>query len=63
MGRMMSTKEAAEFLGVSVQTLNVWRMTGRYNLPYVKVGRIVRYRESDLQAFVARQMKGERLDG
>jgi len=43
--------EAAKYLGVSTETLNVWRCVGRYNLPYVKVGSRVRYRKSDLDAW------------
>jgi len=35
--------------------LSVWRSTGRYNLPYMKVGRLVRYRLSDLAEFLARR--------
>ena len=52
--RLYSPEEAAEYLGVVENTLSVWRSTGRYNLPYIKVGRLVRYRLSDLQAFLAR---------
>lgn len=52
--RLLSPEEAAGYLGVVENTLSVWRSTGRYNLPYIKVGRLVRYRLSDLQAFLAR---------
>ena len=45
-------KEAAKFLDVSPGTLQVWRSTRRYPLPFVKIGRKVRYRLSDLQAFL-----------
>lgn len=39
--------------GVSVETLAAWRHTGRVKLPFVKVGgRLVRYRQSDVQAFI-----------
>ena len=36
-------------------TLAVWRSTGRYNLPFVKIGRLVKYREADLVAFIDRR--------
>ena len=45
--------KAAALLGTSVNTLANWRATKRYPLPYVKVGRLVRYRMSDLEAFIA----------
>lgn len=46
-------KQAASVLGVKVNTLAVWRSTKRYDLPYIKVGRLVRYRISDLAQFLA----------
>lgn len=49
---LLSRNEAAEYLGVKPQTLSVWATTGRYNLPYIKVGRSVRYRQSDLDEFL-----------
>lgn len=51
--RMMTREEAADYLGVRPQTLSVWATTGRYDLPFVRVGRCVRYRLSDLDAFIA----------
>lgn len=54
----ISDKQAAEVLGAKTTTLAVWRSTGRYNLPFVKVGRLVRYRVSDLAAFLARRTTG-----
>lgn len=48
----MSTDEAAAYLGVAPSTLAIWRCTKRYPLPYIKVGRLVRYRKSDLDAFL-----------
>jgi len=51
--RLLSREEAeaAQFLGVSKGTLEVWACTKRYDLPYVKVGRLVKYWLSDLHAF------------
>jgi hypothetical protein len=49
---------ASEFLGVARGTLQVWRSTKRYPLPYVKVGRLVRYRLRDLQAFLQARTVG-----
>jgi hypothetical protein len=46
-------KQAADALGVKPNTLAVWRSTGRYDLPFLKVGRLVKYRVSDLAAFLA----------
>ncbi len=44
--------ESAQYLGVKPTTLQIWRSTKRYPLPYIKVGRLVRYRQSALEAFL-----------
>lgn len=49
---LRSRNEAAEYLGVAPQTLAVWASTGRYPLPMVKIGRCVKYRQSDLDSFI-----------
>jgi excisionase family DNA binding protein len=53
---LLTRKEAATYLGVTESTLAVWACVKRYNLPYVKVGRLVKYRRSDLEAFIERRM-------
>ena len=55
---LLTRAQAAEYLGVKEQTLAVWSTTGRYNLPVVKVGRLVRYRLRDLEAFLASRTVG-----
>jgi excisionase family DNA binding protein len=50
--RLLTTDEAAEFLGVSAGTLAVWRCVARYRLPFVKIGRNVRYDENSLREWV-----------
>lgn len=52
---LLSRQEAAAFLGVSVSTLAVWACNKRYGLPVVKMGRLVKYRLSDLIAFIERR--------
>lgn len=49
----MSTKDAAEYLGIAPSTLEVWRCTGRYNLPFEKIGRKVVYRREVLDRWRA----------
>jgi excisionase family DNA binding protein len=53
---LVSADEAAKFLGVSAGTLAVWRSTKRYFLPFVKMGHLVRYRQSDLSEFILRRV-------
>ena len=52
---LLTNDEAAEYLGVSPKTLPVWRTTQRYDLPFIKVGRLIRYRRSDLDEWLERQ--------
>ena len=49
---LLTEQQTADELGIKPTTLQVWRSTKRYSLPYVKVGRNVRYRASAVQAFI-----------
>jgi hypothetical protein len=46
--KYISADLAAKLLHVKPSTLQVWRCTGKYNLPYIKSGGRVLYKESDL---------------
>lgn len=46
--KLLDDPDAASFLGVKPGTLSVWRSTGRYGIPYLKIGSRVKYRTSDL---------------
>jgi excisionase family DNA binding protein len=52
---LLTPVQAAQILGVEVATLETWRTTKRYPLSYVKVGRLVRYKPEDVQAFIDAQ--------
>lgn len=49
---LLNEREAAEILDASPGTLSVWRSTDRYNIPFIKVGSKVRYKRSDLEAWL-----------
>lgn len=49
---LLDQNQAAAFLHVTPGTLAVWRSTGRYSIPFVKVGRNVRYKLPDLIEWV-----------
>lgn len=62
--RLMTEREAAQFLGVAPGTLRVARSTGpmpgRIWLPFIKLGRAVRYDPGTLRAWLeARVVSGE----
>lgn len=49
---LLNSKQVSSLLGVSTQTLAIWRCNKRYALKYIKVGRYVRYRYADVMEFV-----------
>ncbi len=51
MGENLKTEEAADFLRVKPTTLEQWRWQGR-GPRFIKLGRCVRYRRTDLEAFM-----------
>ena len=55
---LMGKQEAARRLGVSEKTLDNWASSKAVDLPYVKVGRLRKYRECDLQDFVNKNLHG-----
>lgn len=54
--RLLTPEEVAEFTGLSVETLAQWRSQGR-GVPYVKISRnCVRYRQCDLDGWLAERI-------
>ena len=60
---LLESWQASQYLGLRKETLSIWRSTGRYNLRYIKVGRLVRYTAGDLKAFIASRMRNHTGDG
>jgi excisionase family DNA binding protein len=50
--QLVDNKTAAEILQISHRTLMIWRSSGRYGIPYIKIGTKVRYKRGDLQAWL-----------
>jgi excisionase family DNA binding protein len=53
---LLTRKQAAEYLGCKESTLAIWTSTKRYPLPYVKIGKNVRYRLSDVMDFIEKNL-------
>ncbi len=49
---LLTTKETAELLGLGKSTLEQDRLYGRLGLPFVRLGRSVRYRRSDVESYL-----------
>jgi hypothetical protein len=54
---LTDTTGAAAILCVDPQSLANWRVNGRVAIPYIKIGRVVRYRIADLNAFIEQNRK------
>ena len=53
---LMTQKEAADYLGTTVGTLNTWRHYGKDKIPFVRWGNRIRYRKEDLDAWIQTQI-------
>ena len=55
----LNETEVAKLLCISVDTIRGWRKT-KYraaNLPFVKIGKLVRYKRSDLEEYINKNRK------
>jgi predicted DNA-binding transcriptional regulator AlpA len=53
--RLLETVHAADELGLSPRTLEGWRRRGE-GPPYLKIGRRVKYRPEDIEAYKAARL-------
>ncbi len=53
---LMTQREAATYLGTTVGTLNSWRHYGKDNIPFVRWGNRIRYRQEDLDTWIKSQV-------
>ena len=61
-GRLLTPKEASEFLGIPDGTLAQWR-SQRRGPQYIKLeGRLVRYRVSDLEGYLSGHLVKTEVD-
>jgi excisionase family DNA binding protein len=49
---LINTEKAAELLSIPAATLTKWRSTGQVKIPFVKIGRQIKYRTTDLKSFI-----------
>ncbi len=49
---LTDTEGASSLLAIPVATLIKWRSTGEVRIPYVRIGRQIKYRTRDLKAFI-----------
>jgi predicted DNA-binding transcriptional regulator AlpA len=56
--KLLTPTDFQNIFGIPETTQAVWRCTGRYNLPYIKLGRLVRYRRTDVEAWLQERSVG-----
>lgn len=50
--KLMTQREVKEITGLADSTLEQWRLKGK-GPKFIKLGRLVRYRTSDVQAYIS----------
>lgn len=49
---LTDTNGAATLLHIPAATLIKWRSTGANNIPYIRIGKQIKYRTADLKAYI-----------
>jgi hypothetical protein len=55
---IVNTQEAAQLIRTPEKSLIKWRSTGEHNIPFIKIGRNVRYRTKDLRDWIESHVQG-----
>ena len=55
---MITPAEASKILGAKVSTMAAWRRNGTVDLPFYKIGKLVRYSREDVERFKAESRVG-----
>lgn len=50
--KLLSQADVAKILGSTVPSLNTLRHQGRLDIPYIKFGNRIRYREEDIEQWI-----------
>jgi excisionase family DNA binding protein len=49
---LLNREQTAELIGVAASTLDQWRCYRRHGLPFIRVGRLIRYKRSQIEAWL-----------
>ncbi|WP_262965833.1 helix-turn-helix domain-containing protein [Methylobacter psychrophilus] len=59
---IVDTFEASILICTPEKSLIKWRSTGEHNIPFIKIGRNVRYRTKDLREWIDARVQGGIVD-
>jgi predicted DNA-binding transcriptional regulator AlpA len=60
--KLISAGKAADILGLKESTLAQYRWRGDTRLPWVKLGKTIRYKLSDIEAYIDRSTVGKEVE-
>ncbi len=61
--KLLSQADVAKILGSTVQSLNTLRHQGRLDIPYIKFGNRIRYREEDIEQWIESNIVNHKTTG
>lgn len=61
--KLLSQADVAKILGSTVQSLNTLRHQGRLDIPYLKFGNRIRYREEDIEQWIESNIVNHKTTG
>jgi len=48
----LTPEQLSDMLNISLSTIEKWRFNGNVKIPFIKLGRIIRYRVDDVHQFL-----------
>lgn len=61
--KLLSQADVAKILGSTVPSLNTMRHQGRLDIPYIKFGNRIRYREEDIEQWIESNIVNHKTTG
>lgn len=61
--KLLSQADVAKILGSTVPSLNTLRHQGRLDIPYIKFGNRIRYREEDIEQWIKSNIVNHKTTG
>ena len=59
--QLLTANEAAKILGIKAASLAQRRWRGDLALPYVKLGKVIRYKQTDLNSYIEKNTIAEEV--
>jgi len=56
---LLTTQDAETMLNVSEIAMKKWRKTKKVDLPFIKIGNLIRYRLFDVKKFIREEFKSQ----